>query len=346
MYYNELVKEIKSRKLRNAYIFYGDDEGFIKELVEDIRSISGVSQDDIFNSIRIDGQKVAFSDMENSLHTLPFMGDRKLVEIFRADFFSGQQQYENASEKIKLITDFVSNPPDDTILVLYYITDQDKKDTKIKTLDGKAHKIKSVVMKMPQVKKENIDEFIAEYFKSNNKEISKPVQAYIKESFEGSILQLEKNLDKILSYTEGRSIEKEDVNKLITKSGTRHKYDLMDMIVSGKARDAIELYNELIFKRVEPGEILESIGTRLREVYNYKVRLAAGMKQDQLMAELNEKFPWLVAKKSTTYNAVPLERIKRMFEYLIETEERFKGTGTDPEREIEMLILSLCSTQK
>ncbi len=346
MYYNELVKELNSKKLRNAYVLYGEDEGFMKEIIEDIKKLAGIPPDDIFNFIRIDGQKAGFAEIENSIYTLPFLGDRKIVEIFRADFFSGQQQYENVNEKIKLIAEFLANPPRETILIIYYVTDQEKKDTRIKALDNKADKGKTVVMKMPQVKKENIDDFIADYFKEHGKPISKPIQAYIKETFEGSILQLEKNLDKLYSYTEGRGIDKEDINKLVIKSGTKHKYDLLDMIIAGKARDALELYNELIYRRTDPGELLESIGGRLREVYNYKIRLSGGMGQEQLMKELNEKFPWLVTKKSDTYRNIPMERIKKMFDFLVDTEERFKGTGTDPEREIEMLILALCGTAR
>lgn len=40
-------------------------------------------------------------------------------------------------EKIKLISGFLENPPEDTLLLVYYITDQDKKDTKIKALEKK-----------------------------------------------------------------------------------------------------------------------------------------------------------------------------------------------------------------
>lgn len=342
MIYNELIKELKSGKLRNAYILYGEDEGFIKESIDRIKEISGISEGDIFNFVRLDGQKVSFSDMENAIFTLPFMGGKKLVEIFRCDFFSGSSSIESWNEKINLIREFCENPPEDTILVVYYILDQDKKDTKIKQLDNTAHKTMSAVVKMPQIKKDNIDEFIRDYFSEKGLEIPRPIIVYIKDSFEGSIFQLEKNLDKLYAYTIGRTITKQDVNLQIIKSGTRSKYDLMDMIVEGKGKDALELYNDLIFKRTDPAEILETIGTRVREVYNYKVRLLSGFTQQQIMKDLNERFTWLVDKKCRMYRNVPLERIKKMTDYLIESEERFKSTGTDREREIELLILALC----
>lgn len=344
MYYSELKKEIGQGKLRRAYVLYGEDEGFIKEIVEDIVKSSGVSPDDIFNFIRNDGQKAEMSELQDSLLTLPFMGDRKLVEIFRADFFQGTQSIRDWQDKIKLVTDFIQDPPEDTLLIIYYVTDQDKKDTKIKALEKKAHKEYSLVMKMPALKKENVGDYLEEYFKEKNMEVSKTLQTYIRENFEGNILQLGQDLDKILSYSLGRNIEKRDVDLLMVKSGTRHKYDLLDMVMQGKAKDAVELYNELIYKRTEPHEILETCGYRLREAYNYKTRIAAGIPQKTLMEELNERMPWLVEKKITMYRNISLARLSKMFSLLIDAEERMKGTPTDAEREIEMLILSLSGT--
>ena len=344
MYLNELKKELGQGKLRRAYVLYGDDEGFIKEIVEEIREKSGISPEDIFNYIRIDGQKADMSDLQDSLLTLPFMGDRKLVEIYRADFFQGVQSIKDWQDKIKLVDSFVQAPPEDTILILYYITSQEKKDTKIRALEKKADKTQSVVMKMPILKKENVTDFLEEYFKDKNMEVSKPLMAYIRESFEGNILQLEQDLNKILSYAEGRNIEKRDIDLLMVKSGSRHKYDLVDMVMAGKAREAVELYNELIYKRTEPHEILETCGYRLREAYNYKVRIAQGMNSTTIMKDLNERMPWLVDRKISEYRNMSLSRISRMFRLLVESEERMKGTPTDPNREIELLILSLSGT--
>lgn len=344
MYLNDLKRELGQGKLRRAYVLYGEDEGFIREIVEEIRQRSGVSPDDVFNFIRIDGQKAEMSDLQDSLLTLPFMGDRKLVEIYRADFFQGVQSIRDWQEKIRLVESFVQDPPEDTLLVLYYITGQDKKDTKIKALDKKAHKSHAVVMKMPALKKENVADFLETYFREKGREVSKPLLAYIRESFEGNILQLEQDLDKILAYAQGRNIEKRDIDLLMVKSGTRHKYDLVDMVMAGKAREAVELYSELIFKRTEPHEILETCGYRLREAYNYKVRIAQGMTSQEIMKDLNERMPWLAEKKITQYRNMSLQRISRMFQLLVDSEERMKGTPTDPRREIELLILSLSAT--
>lgn len=344
MYYNELKKEISQGKLRRTYLLYGEDEGFIKDVVEEIKKRSGISPDDIFNFIRIDGQKAEMSELQDSLLTLPFMGNRKLVEIFRADFFQGTAANKDWQDKIKLVSEFVSDPPEETMLILYYITDQDKKDTKIKALEKKAHKDQSLVMKMPALKKENVAEYLDEYFKEKNIEVSKTLLTYIRENFEGNILQLAQDMDKVLAYSTGRTIEKRDIDLLMVKSGTRHKYDLLDMVIQGKAKDAVELYNELIFKRTEPHEILETCGYRLREAYNYKIRIAAGMPTQTLMDELNERMPWLVEKKITMYRNISLARLSKMFSLVINAEERMKGTTTDSEREIEMLILSLAGT--
>lgn len=344
MYYNDLKKELSAGKLRRCYLLYGEDEGFIREIVEEIETKSGISPDDVFNYIRIDGQRAELGEIQGALMTLPFMGDRKLVEIFRSDFFAGTQSIREWQEKIKLISEFAADPPGDTILIVYYVTDQDKKDTKIKALEKKAHASHSVVLKMPVLKKENVTEYLDRFFRDRGMEVASPMQTYIRENFEGNILQLEQDLEKILAYSQGRAIEKRDIDRLMVKSGTRHKYDLLDMVIQGRAREAVQLYNELIYKRTEPHEILETTGWRLREAYNYKVRIAAGMPMAIIMKELNEHMTWLAEKKMATYRTVSLPRLSRMFQLLVDSEERMKGTPTDPEREIELLILALAGT--
>lgn len=344
MYYNDLKKELKGKNLRSAYVLYGEDEGLIKEVVEDIGELSKVAPDDLFNFIRLDGQKVELSEMEDALMTLPFMGEKKYVEIYRADFFSGANSIKQWKEKIKLIEDVLKNPPEELILVVYYITDENKKDQKIKPLEKKADAKKSVVIKLPALKKQDVGEFLANYIKEHQIEIHPNTVTYLREQFEGNILQLEKEMEKFVAFANGRAIEKRDIDLLLVKSGTRHKYDLAALILAGKTREALELYHDLIFRRTEPHEILESLGYKLREVYNYTTRLAGGYSASEIKTDLGERFDWLVDKRISEYRRIPLRRTSYMLKELLQTEVRLKSTSINPEEEMEILILLLSAS--
>ncbi|PKK38742.1 hypothetical protein ABB02_02048 [Clostridiaceae bacterium JG1575] len=344
MKYQELVQEIKNRGLRRAYVLYGEDEGQIREVVELIEEKVAVASTDVFNYIRLDGQKAEWSALQDALWTLPFLGDKKFVEIYRADFFTGNAVYKDWEQKIRLVEDFLKEPPKETTLVVTFLTELEKKDSRVKALEKKADSKLCAVVKFPALKKENALQFIDHYLTVENRSLSPHLKTYLKESFEGSLLQLEQDLDKIFAYCAGREVEKRDVDLLLTQSGTRHKYDLTDLVLSGKAKEAVLLYNELMEKRGDPHEILETIGWRLREAYQWRVRIACGLPLTAIMKELNERLPWLAERKMNTYRTLSLRRLSQMFRLLVQTEERMKGSPTDPFREMEMLILTLCAT--
>lgn len=344
MFYKDLKKEIDSKKLRRAYLFYGEDEGLMQELSSGIRTLAGIAKDDVFNYVRLDGQKADLQEMEDALMTLPFMGEKKLVEIFRADFFAGGNAIAQWQAKIDLVAGLLKDPPEETILIVYYVTDLDKKDAKAKALEKKSHPQHSLVVKMPGLKRETVQDFLEDFLKKEAIEMSKPVQAYLREQFEGSLMELAQEVTKISQAALGRPVEKSDVDQLLVKTGNRHKYDLLDLVMAGKPREALELYNDLMDRRVKPHEILEPLGGRLREAYNYKIRLLGNMPRKQLMVEMNERMDWLVDRKCRLYGNMSLARIRFMFARLLEAEIRVKSQPTEVEREIELLVLNLAAS--
>lgn len=342
----ELEKELKSGKPRQCYFLYGEDEGFIKETVDKIKNVLGIDTEDIFSYTKLNGQNLDSERLFDELTMLPVMTDRKLIEIIRADFFSGDRQYKNSDVMMKEIGEFMSDPPENIYLIIYYVTSLEKKDTKIKALEKKTENSSSAFVKMPSVKKEQIEDFLEDYFREKDINVTRPVLAFIRETFEGNIMQLRNDLDKIIAYAGKRAITREDVSLLITKSSTRHKFDLLDLIMEGRPREAMELYNELIYKRAEPVEILEGLGSRIREAYNYKVAQGLSMDVKEGMEYLGERFTWLYERKKKTYGRITAESLNRMFKRLIEAETKFKSTSTDQKREVELLILSVSSAVK
>lgn len=343
---NVIEKEIKENKLRNAYIFYGEDEGMIKESINAIVTKLGINKENVFEYSKLNGQELSSNDFVDGIFTIPFMTSRKLIEVIRADFFAGEKSYKNAEELIKLTGEFIEDPPENIYLIMYYITSLEKKDNKVKALEKKAHRDKSAVIKMPNVKKNHIGSFLEDYFKEKNITISKPMLIYIKESFEGNIMQLRNDLDKILAYANGKEIDKKTVDLLLTKTSTRHKFDLMDLIFEGRAKEASLLYNELVYKRVEPQEVLDLVGVRVREAFKYKVQLAFSRSEKEDMAALGERFSWLYQRKRETYSKISLANLNKIVSRLVDTEVRVKGTSTNVEREVELLILSIAGSIK
>ena len=84
--FDVLEGEIKKGKIENSYIFCGLDEELIKEGVNLIvdKSIDKSLLD--LNYIRLDGLTTTFDDIMNACETMPFMGEKKVVVVYRSNF--------------------------------------------------------------------------------------------------------------------------------------------------------------------------------------------------------------------------------------------------------------------
>ena len=353
----EMENEIKNGKLRNAYLIYGDDEGYISSLVRNIRKLSGVSEDDVFNFLRIDGQKAEYTELMSAVSTLPVMSDRKYVEVFRADFISGSRAIKDSSEKISLIKDIFENPPEDMVIVVYYLLGEgtDKAEEQIKKIEKKADSKKAVVQKLPSmvkditknnsVRKELINNTAMRIFSERKIVMPKFVVPYLRDFFDSSIDVLENDLIKILNYAGDRPVVKEDFEKLMTKSGSMHIFNLRDLIISGRTKDAIELYHELLPKMKNPIELLGILGNALREIYNFKVVVAQSKDNEEIMKKSGINQEWRLNNKLEEVRNISFDRLNKMLSYLIEGELRLKGISSNPEADMELIIMMISSSK-
>ena len=96
--YEVYEQEIEKGKIKNGYGFCGLDEELIKDGINLItkREMSEELKD--LNLIRIDGMNTTFDYIMNACETMPFMGDKKVVIVYRANFL--QDKSDSTGTKI------------------------------------------------------------------------------------------------------------------------------------------------------------------------------------------------------------------------------------------------------
>ena len=357
MKYWDLTKELKEGKLRSAYLIYGDDEGFANNIVKEVRKLSKVSETDVFNFIRLDGLKADLNELTSAISTLPVMSDKKYVEIFRADFLTGSRNIKDANEKICLVKDLFANPPEDMVLMVYYSynNELERNDNKIKQIESKANLNNAAIVKLPsmakEVKKNNsirneiINNTVNEIFSERKLTAPKFVVPFLRDFFDSNVDVLENDLNKILNYVGDRQVERTDFEKLMTKSGNMHIFNLTSLIVSGKTKESIELYHELLPKMKNPIELLGILGNKIREAYNYKVAIASSSNTFEVMKKLNISSEWFANQRIEEYKNISFERLNKMFHYLIEGEVKLKSASSNPENDMELIIIMISSAK-
>src|SRR6056297_900236 len=84
MYYTKLIKEFNNGEFDNTYLFHGEEQYIIDNLINYlIDQVDPVYRD--FNVKLLDWEKNEIEDILSNLETLPFMGDHTFTVVNNVD---------------------------------------------------------------------------------------------------------------------------------------------------------------------------------------------------------------------------------------------------------------------
>lgn len=336
----KLEEDIKSGNIKNSYVLCGTDEFLMKESVEKIISASIEKSFLDLNLAKFDGNNLNFDDFMNACETLPFMAEKRAVIMARTNFLRDKCDNENKAfyEKAK---DYFTNPPASTLVVGYLLLNDKRervnKFKKIIELDKKGCTV-VLVEKLKGVKLINKIENI---FKEQGKIIGKIELRYFSEMVENNFDIIEREVDKLINFTEGREITKIDIDLMLPKTNEDDMFDLIDFISQKKANKAIDLINELLSKGEDIFSILRLIQEQFKKLYIAKLCLDKGQRVDDISREL--KLPSFVAEKLMNQSRKFKDgAIKRALNTTLETEKRLKSQSfLDKKTEIELMVINI-----
>lgn len=336
--FDALEEEIKKGKINNSYIFCGLDEELIKEGVNlVVNSVVDKSMKDL-NYIRLDGLNINYDEILNACETMPFMGEKKAVVIYRAEFLKEKTDSSN-SKLYKEIEKYLKDIPPYTILIMYYLfndkRDTAKKNKKLVSLD----KISKVVH-FDRLKKDRYYKKVEEVFKKRGKEIKKIEARYFAEKVPNNFDIINREADKIIAYTEGKEITKKDIDKLILKSSEDDIFDLIDLISLRKAERAIDLLDELLFKSDQHMLIITNIENHFKRLYEIKVLKNKGHNIGSIASKY--KLPTFICEKLVNQsNKFSFNQLKEILDICLKTEISLKSSSNDKTMELELMLFNI-----
>lgn len=329
----QLDRNIKGGKIDNCYVFVGIDENLIKESISAIteRALGGGNLD--FNLFKFDGEKVEEDEIINACETMPFMSEKKVVIVYRANFLKDS---EKSRESVyKRINGYLSNPNPQTILLMYYVFDnsREKESRKIKNLDKKV-----TVVKVDKLKGAILQKKVKDIFHGKGKEIQRNELTFFCNMVENNMEIIKNEIDKLVNYTEGREITKEDIVELLPSKNENDIFNLVDLLSQKKVKVAIDIYNELIFKGEKATNILRMIQRQYDLLLMIKVHLEHGKSHEVIAKELS-LHPYICEKMMTQSRKFSKEGLMKILELSLKTEKRIKTLSTDQDTELEMFMI-------
>lgn len=335
MEFTELENNIKNNKFEKCYVFCGMEEQLIRD---SIKSIVGKVVDSNFkdlNYYQFDGMTTDMDKVINTCETMPFMSEKKVVVVYRANFLKEGEDRED-NKKYDIINKYLDNISPNCILILYYAfeDEREKISNKIKKIEKKA-----CVVKFDKLKGAFLEKRVKTLFEARGKEIEKVELKLFCDTLDNNLNIVINEVEKLCAYTFGRQITKEDIKIMAPVKTDNDIFDLVDALAQKRPERALDLLNELVFKGEKIPMILFMIERQFKLILNIKKGLQAGKNKDMLVKELKLN-PWICEKMITQSKKFTLDQLKNALDLCLNSEQTLKSSSANDKTEMELLIIN------
>jgi len=217
MDFNQIIKDIKSRKFYPVYFLEGEEPFFIDRISDHILENVLTDEERDFNQTILYGKDLSIDSILTSAKRFPMMAERQVVIIREA------QNIKNIEE----LTSYVEKPLLSTILVINY---------KYKSLDKrkklyKAIQKNGIYFESKPIYDNQIPGWISKYLQSKNFGIEPKASQLIADYVGSDLQRIVNDLEKVtISLVPGTTITSQDIEKNIGISKEFNSFELQSAL--------------------------------------------------------------------------------------------------------------------
>ncbi len=328
MSYEILKKQVKSDTLQNMFHFFGE-EVYLKQHYLGILKDRLSGEFPEFNLIEFEGE-VSSQDIDVSFNTPPMMGDKKLV-IFKDTgiFKAGAKAKDAFCDALKNAADY--------LYVIVYDDNFDKRNPAYKAFAAKC-----LSVDFQRRGRADIKAWIVNILRKSHKKMTIDAMEYFLDCVGVDMHGVLTDVNKLIAFVgERESIEREDVESVVTKEFFTKEYVLTDALLSGDKKGAARALAELIDMRSDPIMLLYIISSGYLSTFKARILLDEGADTGQIMRSLSLPRDFLAKKYMDFARKLTLPKIKRAIELIKKADFDIKIGMGDGETIIKMLVAQL-----
>ncbi len=160
----------------------------------------------------------------------------------------------------------------------------------------------------------------------------------LKSNFPNNIFGATNDLLKIWEYTNHNQIDVDDVNSAGQKL-TEHKiFDLYNMIIVGKTKQAIEYLNIIRNEGISDSDILLVSFTQIKRMYETKILINKGYNDFKIASQIGSN-PYATKQNRKTLSQVSEKRLEKYVLALADFDYQFKSGKNSPTNLVDLLVV-------
>lgn len=333
-----LKEDIKNKKLRNLYLFYGEEDYLKKYYCDSIEKI--ILENDVtgLNKIVFDGKTEAQKIIE-ACETMPVFIEKKFVVVKNSGLFKSQKESSGNKNSKDDFLDYLKSFPNYTCLVFI----EESIDKRLKLVD--AVKKAGLIADFPYRKPNELVKWAMKIIRSEKKEIDQDTAAYLIEISEQGMNEILNEINKLILFLGERTkVTVQDIDKVCTKSIKSRIFDLTDAISQRDEGLAIKLLKDLVSLKEPIPRILFMITRQLRHLLEMKTLMAEGHDLKDACTKIGIP-PFLGSKVLKQAQSFSTEDLKNAVKEALELDVAIKTGRINDRIGTEMLIFNMAKTK-
>ena len=154
-------------------------------------------------------------------------------------------------------------------------------------------------------------------------------------------LLIENELLKLSNFSNGQEVNEDDFNNIVSISKNYKIFDLIDAFFSSNRKDISVTINKLYLSGINVIEITNMIASEMHKILQIKFLLNEGKNNSEISKNLRISSTFYFNKLANSSRKIPIERLKIIYESLLEFDLKCKTKNFEKELELELLLLSI-----
>lgn len=340
MDYYKLEKEIKAGKIKNIYLFFGQEQYFCEKTIRVLEQyvINPSFRD--FNYEYMEKDNITIERIENACETLPFMDERRLVIIKNFSYLQRGKTSKEEEKQIQYLAEYIKRIPDSTCLVFWQTEEIDKR----KKLFQGIKKV-GVVLEFKKLNAVALGNWISQYLKKKGKVMKKSVQHFLIENSDylsknstKTLIDMVNEIDKIIDYIGDREeILIEDIEEMLPRRLENDIFKLVDAIGQKDKKNALKFLNDMLREGENGLRILSMIARQFRILIQCKELKERGYTLNEIASKLNF-MPFIVNKGISQARYFDQGILRQAMYSILDMDSKIKTGKIDEKLALEMLI--------
>ena len=328
------------------YILYGKDDFSLQQALEGVKNELGNKEMLDVNTSVLEAQQLRLSQLTDACSAIPFLCPCRLVIVKgllgRFETRSGserrsarsKEKNSSALEEWAGLPEYINRMPPTTVLVL--IDGEVRAGNRLLKSLVPLAKVKG----FPLLNDRGLSDWVQGKIKEGGGKISPAASKLLVGLVGADLWVMSSEIDKLLAYGSGQVITEENVKQLTSYAREANIFALVDAILEGRTSQAQQLLHRLLRDGASPAYILTMITRQLRLIVMAK-DLGRKKSQPGIPDSLEMVSDFSLDKAIRQAKAFTLERIKKAYNKLLETDVSIKTGKYDGDLALDLLVVEL-----